>query len=183
MDGDGPFLWLNPYGPARGFQRMPVGGMCVSVFLFVERDGKVLAGKYQPHPGWVEMAGLDESRVTRDAGRWTLPARQLKMGEDPRDAARQIGTEILGIEDIEYGEPRVETDWWVLGEDAWGPPERKKMHHFDIWFFVDGKLPAGVQPQAPPWYSQVGWVDPATADSATWGRLHEDVVERWRQNR
>ena len=57
-----------------------------------------------------------------DAHGWKVPARQLKLGEDPRDAARQIGEEVLGLRGLRYGEPRVEVEFWKLGSQASGPP-------------------------------------------------------------
>lgn len=179
MEGNGPFLWLNEYGPPAGFRHVPPGGMCLSVFLFVQRGGRLLLGKYREHPSWEAMAGLDEQRLRKDADRWTIPARQLRLGEDPRDAARHIAEVILGIQGLEISEPRVEVDYWQLGEDAWGPPERKKMLHFDVWFMFDATVSPDLDVRPPPWFGELAWQYPADIAKEGWGRFHEDVFARW----
>lgn len=179
MESEGPFLWLGPYSPPAGFRSVPPGAMCLSVFLFVKREGKLLVGRFREHPAWEAMTGMDAARVREGTKGWTLPARQLMLGEDPRDAARQVGEEVLGIQGLRYGEPRVEVDWWVLGEEADGPPERRKMKHFDVWFFVDAEAPSGQKLAVPEWYEELAWHDPAALAPTSWARMHEDVVERW----
>ena len=92
MPGDGPFLWIRDQSSPLGFWHPPEGGMCVNAFLFVRRDGKILLGKYADHPKWEELAGLDANRRRANAGGWILPASHLKFGEEPRAAARRVGT-------------------------------------------------------------------------------------------
>ncbi len=177
--GEGPFLWLGPYSPPAGFRHVPPGAMCLSVFLFVRRGSELLVGRYKEHPAWEAMTGMDSARVREGTKGWTVPARQLMLGEDPRDAARQIGQEVVGVAGMRYGEPRVEVDWWVLGEEADGPPERQKMRHFDVWFFVEAEVPRAGALQTPEWYDQLSWVEPASVPPGAWARMHGDVVERW----
>jgi ADP-ribose pyrophosphatase YjhB (NUDIX family) len=181
MASKGPYLWLGPYAPPTGFRTVPYGAMCLGVFVFVRRGNRVLLGKVRDHPAWLRLTGEDAARVRSDIKGWKLPARQLKLGEDPRDAARQIGEEVLGLKGLKYGEPRVEVEFWKLGRHAAGPPARRKMRHFDVWFFVDARLPAGRGVDVPPWFSDLAWKDTAKMAAKEWSRQHEDVAARWRK--
>jgi hypothetical protein len=183
MAGKGPYLWINKYAPPAGFQRVPPGGMCIGVFLFVRRGNRLLMGKVRPHPAWAKLAGENASRMGKDARGWKIPARQLRLGEDPRDAAREIGESMLGIRGMAYSEPRVEVEFWKLGAEASGPPERRKMFHFDMWFLVDAALGSGRSVAVPPWFAELSWVDAASLKSREWGRFHDDVFARWKLRR
>ena len=134
MSGTGPFLWLMKHAPPAGFQQLPPGGMCVCAYLFVTRGGQILLGKYADDPRWEALAGLDPDRRRTHGSGWTVPASHLKLGEDPRDDARRVGDEALGISGSRYSEPRSEIDFYpskmVPGE-----------MHYDIWFFIDGTPP------------------------------------------
>lgn len=183
MKGRGPYLWINKYAPPAGFRRVPPGGMCIGVFLFVRRGKRILLGKVRDHPAWANLAGEDSSRMRADAGRWKVPARQLKLGEDPREAARQIGEEILGLRGLRFGEPRVEVEFWRLGDQASGPPERRKLFHYDMWLLVDTALKDGRAVSRPPWFSELSFKDPKVIPRGQWARFHDDVVARWKKRR
>lgn len=172
MVGDGPFLWINETGPPAGFRRPPRGGMCVSVFLFVRRGAEILLGKYGDDPRWETLAGLDDEWRRMHAGGWTLPARQMKFGEDPRDAARSVADDLLRIPSVEIREPRVEVD---LYESKRAPGHM----HYDIWFLFEATLPAGSTVETPPWYAALGWHDPRALPDSAFARGHQDVVARW----
>lgn len=176
MPGEGPFLWLNERGPPLGFWRPPPGGMCLSTFLFVRRGPKILLGKYGDTPKWEELAGLDATRRQTHSKGWTIPARQVKFGEDPRDAARHVGEVILGIRGMRYSEPRVEVD---LYPPSWAPDRL----HYDLWFFVDAAPPKGWTLKVPPWYAELAWQDPRRVPDEAYARGHQDVVARWRTAR
>lgn len=171
LDGSGPFLWLNASGPRAGFRALPPGGMCLSAFVFVERDGKLLVGKYADDARWETLTGLDEDRRRAHGNGWTLPASHLKYGEDPRDAARRVMRDVLLAHDFDLGEPRVETDQYVPARF----PELGM--HFDLWFLFRGSLRGEINPL--PWYRELAWIDPAETPDSAWARGHEDVVRRW----
>jgi ADP-ribose pyrophosphatase YjhB (NUDIX family) len=146
--------------------------MCVSTFLFLRRGPKILLGKYADDPRWEDLAGLDEAWRGRHRHGWTIPARQLKFGEDPRDAARHVGETILQLPGLRYGEPRAEVDLYES--------QRAAGHlHYDLWFLVDASLPKGVEVAKPPWYAAIEWKDPRTTARSEFARGHEDVVARW----
>jgi hypothetical protein len=183
MPGDGPYLWINKYSPPAGFHRVPPGGMCIGVFLFVQSGRRLLLGRVRPHEKWERLAGENVERMRNDARGWKIPARQLRLGEDPRDAARDIGESMLGIRGLRYFEPRIEVEFWRLGDQASGPPKRRKMFHYDMWFLVDAKVPAGWAVKTPAWFDELAWVDPSSISKRGWSRFHDDVWRRWRQPR
>ncbi|TLZ50814.1 MAG: NUDIX hydrolase [Methanobacteriota archaeon] len=172
MPGEGPFLWLSKNGPPAGFWSLPPGGMCLSAFLFVKQGGKILLGKYADDPRWEELAGLDGDRRRAHGKGLTVPASHLKYGEDPRDAAKRVGEEVLGIGGMTYTEPRIEVDLYE-------PKRFSGRLHYDMWFLVDATLSKPHALAAPPWYAELGWYDPTTMPAGAYARGHEDVVSRW----
>jgi len=176
MAGEGPFLWLSKDGPPAGFRDLPPGGMCVSAFLFVRRGREILLGKYRDDPRWEALAGLDETRRKVHSSGWTIPASQMKYGEDPRVAARRIAEEILQMRGMKFTEPRAEVDLYE-------PTRFPGKLHYDIWFLVDGTPPASGTLKTPPWYAELGWNDPRTLQASEYARSHEDVVSRWLESR
>jgi ADP-ribose pyrophosphatase YjhB (NUDIX family) len=172
MVGDGPFLWINETGPPAGFRRPPPGGMCLSAFLFVRRGAEILLGKYGDDPRWEALAGLDDAWRSMHAGGWTIPARQVKFGEDPRDAARSIATDMLRLSSHAIRGPRVEVD---LYESRRSPGNQ----HYDVWFLFETDVPAGAPMERPPWYAALGWHDPRALPASAFARGHQDVVARW----
>ena len=176
MPGEGPFLWLSKSGPPAGFWDVPPGGMCVCAFLFVEQDGRILLGKYADDPKWEELAGLDSTRRQAHGKGLTIPASHLKYGEDPRDAAKRIGAQVLGVQDMAYSEPRVEVDLYE-------PKRFPGQLHYDVWFLVDAAPPKSETLAAPPWYAELDWRDPRQTPASAYARGHEDVVARWLEPR
>ncbi len=165
--GEGPFLWLAPFAPLKGWRGVPRGGMCLCAFLFVMSGGKILLGRYADHPAWEQLCGLESGRVKANARGWTIPASHLKFGEDPRDAARRIGEEILTLDrGLVYSEPYVKTFFY---EPAIAPGEK----HFDV------SVEAGVKIRKPPWYEALEWLDIGTLRREQFARQHEDVAESW----
>lgn len=174
MPGTGPFLFLSKHGPPAGFWELPPGGMCVSAFLFVRRGSGILLGKYKDDPKWEDLAGLDGARRRMHSAGWTIPARQLKFGEDPREAAHEIAEDILDIHRMTTKGPRVEVD-------VYEPRQAPGQLHYDIWFLFEGTPPKGWTLAVPPWYAELAWHDPKKLPAAEYARGHQDVAARWLQ--
>lgn len=175
--GGSSFLWLAPFAPPRGWKDVPRGGMCLCVFLFVMNGGKVLLGRYADHPAWEELCGMNSGRVKANAHGWTIPASHLKFGEDPRDAARRIGEEVLALDrGLAYSEPYVKTFFY---EPAIAPGEK----HFDLLFLFDVSVEAGACVRKPPWYEALEWLDIGAVQREAFARQHEDVAETWLKKR
>jgi len=172
-DRNDNFLWLAPFAPPKGYTSVPEGGMCLCVFLFVIRGREVLLGKYREHTAWEKIAGLDERRVKSNQNGFTLPASHLKFGEDPADAARRIGEEILILpNDLSYSEPVVQTFFYELSIVP------GKMH-FDVLFLYDLVLKENYEIGIPPWYASLEWFDMDILMNLKYARQHEDVVSAW----
>lgn len=167
------FLWLAPFAPPKGWKEVPRGGMCLCVFLFVTSGGKVLLGRYADHSAWETLCGMDGGRVKANAGGWTIPASHLMFGEDPRDAARRIGEDILALDiDLVYSEPYVKTFFY---EPAIAPGEK----HFDVLFLFDVSIQDIANVHKPPWYEALEWFDIGMVQRQRFARQHQDVVEAW----
>ena len=176
-NGESSFLWLAPFAPPKGWKGVPRGGMCLCAFLFVLSEGKVLLGKYAAHPAWEALCGMETERVKANAHGWTIPASHLKFGEDPREAARRIGEEILTLErGLVYSEPSVATFFY---EPAVAPGET----HFDVLFLFEISAQADVNIRKPPWYATLEWLDIEGLQRLPFARQHEDVAEAWLKKR
>ena len=176
-NGEGSFLWLAPFAPPKGWTSVPRGGMCLCAFLFVVRGGKILLGKYADHPAWENLSGMESKRVKANARGWTIPASHLKFGEDPRDAARRIGEEILTLDKgLVYSEPSVTTFFY---EPAIAPGEK----HFDVLFLFDVSVEEGINVRKPPWYEALEWIAIEALRNEQFARQHEDVAEAWLKKR
>jgi len=177
IDRKDTFLWLAPFAPPKGYTRVPAGGMCLCVFLFVVKGREVLLGKYREHPAWEKIAGLDAGRVKANQHGLTLPASHLKFGEDPLEAARRVAEEILMLpEGLTYSEPLVQTFFY---ETARLPGEM----HFDVLFFYDVVINEGFQTSLPPWYASLEWFDVDALINQKYARQHEDVISAWMTKR
>jgi len=171
----GPFLAISPGAFPGGFDRAPPGGLCLSAFLFLRNErGEVLLGRYAEDSRWAALTGLDAGRVRRYSTGWTVPASHLKLGEDPRDAALRVAREILGVDGLRLGEPRVATFVYELDRL---PGER----HHDVCFLLDTAAPRGLRVEPPPWYAALAWHDLATLPASAYARGHDDVAEAWRR--
>ena len=175
--GESTFLWLAPFAPPKGWTAVPRGGMCLCAFLFVVSGGKLLLGKYADHPAWENLCGMQDKRVKANAHGWTIPASHLKFGEDPRDAARRIGEEILTLDKgLVYSEPSVTTFFY---EPAIAPGEK----HFDVLFLFDVSVETGFNLRTPPWYEALEWIAIGALRNEQFARQHEDVAEAWLKKR
>jgi len=139
--------------PAEGTDDCPAG-RDVPVRISVRRErGRLLLGKYADHPAWENLSGMESKRIKANAGGWTIPASHLKFGEDPRDAARRIGEEILTLDKgLAYSEPSVITFFY---EPAIAPGEK----HYDVLFLFNVSVEAGANVRKPPWYEALEWID------------------------
>jgi ADP-ribose pyrophosphatase YjhB (NUDIX family) len=146
--------------------------MCVCAFLFVQRGGKILLGKYADDPAWERLTGLDPDRRRVHGRGWTVPATHLKYGEAPETAARRVGEEVLRLRGMEYSEPWVDTELYE-------PRRHPGVMHYDIRFLFDAAPPDGVAVEKPPWYTALEWHKPGMLSREAFSRGHEDVIERW----
>ena len=174
--GEGPFLWLSEQGSPWGYGRVPTGGMCLSAFLFVQRDGQLLLGRYADDPAWEQLAGLDAKRRQVHGQGWTLPASHLRFGEDPREAGERIARDILGLDGLTLSEPRVFTAYDDFPGRPGLPPIKD---HYDVWFFLDATLASDQEVDRPAWYEALAFHDPRALPDDAYARFHHEMVAKW----
>lgn len=122
----------------------PGGGFCVSVFLLVADEGRVLVGRMREAPRWTQewnpnLAHYDADMLARAFSALRFPASYLREGEAPDAAARRVARDQLGLDDVALGAP-------VILSEA-GPSRRSPgFQHWDLVFVyrVDGRAPAVV---------------------------------------
>ncbi len=167
------FLWLAPFAPPKGFTSVPAGGICLCVFLFANQKGKIILGKYQKHSAWEKHTGMDMRRIENNQYGLTIPASHLKFGEDPLEAARRIGEEILLLpKELTYSHLSVQTFFY---EPVIAPGKM----HFDVLLFYDVLLPEDLKILVPPWYASLELIDEEILLNQKFARQHEDVVSAW----
>jgi len=96
----------------------------------------------------------------------------MKFGEDPRDAAQSIATDMLRLSSHAIRGPRVEVDLYESRRS-------RGNQHYDMWFLVDAAPPDSYDLAVPPWYAELAWRDPRQTQASAYARGHEDVVARW----
>ncbi len=173
MSDQRKFLWLSTNAPPSGFREVPKGGMCVSAFLFVTRGDDLLLGKYADDPAWEQLAGLDPDRVKTHGKGWTIPASQLRFGEQPRDAGERIAKDILHLQGVHLHEFPPESD-------LYRPVRFPELGlHYDIWCFYEASISRGSKLEQLPWYDALEFHDARSLPESEYARGHRDVVERW----
>jgi ADP-ribose pyrophosphatase YjhB (NUDIX family) len=173
MAGQGPFLWLSKKGSPFGFYEVPPNGMCISAFLFVTSGEKILLGKYADSEEWERLAGLEPERRRAHGKGWTIPASQLKFGEEPRAAGKRIAEDILGLRGLAIRELPPESD-------SYTPARFPELgDHYDIWFLHEAESSEATEVKKPAWYAHLAFLDPRTLDAEDYSRSHKDVVDRW----
>ena len=165
------FLWFSPKAPPQGHREVPEGGFCVSACLVVrDAAGLVLAGRYAPdHPELEARTGMDDARRHKYAQGFTLPARHMRLGESPDEAARSIARELTPI-DIDA--PRLVRAW----SESYDLDTYPGHTHHDLLFgFV---AQARGAPRVPARYEELRFV---REEEVAWARGHDDVLAAMRE--
>lgn len=152
--------------------RVPEGGMCLSCFLVITEGDteRVLMGHLDPRAPWDHIGALDAERAEVHSRGWMLPSSHLVLHESPKEAARRILEEQLGLGGLELSEPT------VLAES--GTPKRfpDLPKHWDFEFVVRGKMGVGRAPKHDAW-KELRFLDLATTDRQEIARSHDEVLE------
>src|SRR5579872_5626612 len=88
-------------------KEIPPGGICLSSFLIVRDDGRVLMGMIDAGAPWDHLGALDSKRIEMHSKGWMLPSSHLIVHESPQRAAKRIAVEQLELPDLVITEPRV----------------------------------------------------------------------------
>lgn len=155
------------YDGALPFQmdRIPEGGMCLSVFLVLWRGNSqnVLLGKVNPEYDWIRIGALSKEAARRIINRWMLPWSHLLLYESPQNAARRVLKEQL---DVEWAEVK-SLEFEVFSEDYSEPK------HWDIEFVFKGELDR--LPQNPAW-NEPKFVDFSKTPDQEFARRYQDIL-------
>lgn len=147
--------------------------MCLSAYLVLRpphAPHEVLLGRMDPAGPWFEVAAVDPPRAKGIGDRWVLPATQLLLGEAPDQAARRLGRELLGRDDLSLGSARVFSEAYLRGNGSADP-------HWDLHFVYLGRW-AGAPPDASfgRLWKELRFVDLTSTSASAFGRGHADVL-------
>ncbi len=145
--------------------RIPEGGMCLSVFLVLWNGDRrnVLVGKVNPEYDWVDIGALSKERAKKASDRWMLPSSHLLLYESARDAAERVLKEQLSLEwsSLRSVEPSVFSE-------AYGTPT-----HWDTEFVFRGELPSLPSNRA---WNELEFVDVSRLPDSQFARNHQDIL-------
>jgi ADP-ribose pyrophosphatase YjhB (NUDIX family) len=156
------------YKGALPFQmdRIPEGGMCLSVFLALwkGRESNVLLGKVNPNWDWVRIGALSKERAEKISNRWMLPSSHLLLYESPRDAADRVLKEQLGLAWTDLGSPK-----FKVFSEAYSKPK-----HWDTEFVFSGEV--SHLPKSPAW-RELTFIDVSKTPDSEFARNHQDILD------
>jgi ADP-ribose pyrophosphatase YjhB (NUDIX family) len=151
---------------------VPKGGTCLSSFLVLKSNGKILVGKMAKPEIWIEKFLVGEMFADRyvKSGKWVLPASHLLYGEHPEDAARRVLRDQLAVKDeFELSLTQVQSH---LSQDSKDPD----VAHWDVCFVYAGEIHQALT--RPAWYGSLEFVDPLSISKDDFTRGHGDVLEQ-----
>jgi len=154
----------------------PGGGLCLSVFLAVERDGELLTGRMDEERAqrWTEawapnLAYYEDERRARLFDGWRFPATYLRVGEEPQTAAERVWHDQLGFE----VEPRLGS---MEVSSSSQPSRRTPDHeHWDVVFAYAAEGPP-IQ-RVPSHWDAFGYRPPSELAPETSVMLHGQMLD------
>jgi ADP-ribose pyrophosphatase YjhB (NUDIX family) len=138
----------------------PPAGFCVSAFVLVKKDDKILLGRIAKPELWKKRWNLP-LRPIPWSEKWVIPARHLKYGEHPDEAAKRIIEEILALSSydlnfLEYQSHLAETGHW------------------DLCFIYQAHTKQEIK--TPEWYIELAFKDPKELNRNDFTRSHDDIL-------
>lgn len=154
----------------------PGGGLCLSAFLGVQREGKLLVGRMDDAHAerWTQewapnLAYYEGKRRARLFEGWRFPASYLQVGEAPEQAAQRVWTDQLGF----AGEPEMGRLEVVSSAQ---PSRRTPEHeHWDVLFAYPVTGPR--LDEVPEHWAELAYVDPSELDPKEGVMMHGDLVD------
>lgn len=161
------------FGPAFG---VPEGGFCVSAFLLVENEGKILAGRMdEDHADhWTQewapnLAYYEGPRREALFAGWRLPATYLRTGEAFQAAAKRVATDQLALPDP----PPVEASRIVSTAT-----ESRRFPGTDHWdIFTVHRTQGPASPPVPDHWAELAYRDPSTLQEDGLVMRHGHVLQ------
>jgi len=151
---------------------VPKGGTCLSSFLILQSNGKLLVGKMADPEIWIKrfLVGEMFAATYVKSNKWVLPASHLLYGEHPLEAAKRILIEQLEVkEHLELLLAQIQSH---LSQG----PQDTSAAHWDICFIYEGTMHNVIN--RPAWYSHLEFVNPAEISREDFTRGHGDVLEQ-----
>ena len=147
--------------------RIPKGGMCLSVFLILRKQHRrnVLAGKVNAEYDWVRVGALSKETATKVSQGWMRPSSHLLLYESPHDAAHRVLREQLRLEwdDLQS------VNFHVFSE-AYSKPR-----HWDIEFVFQGEIRKELPTGNPAW-TELKFLRIDTIGASQFARNHQDIL-------
>ena len=149
---------------------IPEGGMCLSVFLVVRKGDihHVLLGKVNKDYDWIRIGALNQESVSRISQRWMLPSSHLLMYESPKDAARRVLKEQLGLDEQGIQGPRVFSE-------VYDAPKNEVKNHWDMEFVFTKEIREKEDINHPAW-SKLEFLDVRKLRDSEFARNHQDIL-------
>ncbi|MBX8641984.1 MAG: NUDIX hydrolase [Thermoplasmata archaeon] len=162
-----PRKFADFYEGAQPFQmdRIPEGGMCLSVFLVLWKgdERSVLMGRLNPEFDWVRIGALSPEYAGKLARKWMLPSSHLLLYESPEDAAGRVLKEQLGLSWDDLNSHSLSVFSEVYGRNR----------HWDIEFVLKGEVSR--QPSNAAW-TELKFLDVRGIPVADFARSHQDIL-------
>jgi ADP-ribose pyrophosphatase YjhB (NUDIX family) len=151
--------------------QVPEGGACISSFVIVEKEGRVLVGKMKNPETWVEkfLVGPSFAPTYAASGKWLLPASHLKFGESPDQCAKRVMREQLLV-----GEPNCT----LVGIQSHISNDSSDVEnaHWDLCIVYRASVPEPIR--VPDWFSELCYVSPRDLKTGDFTRGHGDILEQ-----
>lgn len=149
---------------------IPDGGMCLSAFVVVWKDDihNVLLGKVNKDYDWIKLGALNSDSTSRISSRWMLPSSHLILFENPRDAAKRVLKEQLGLDDLETQGPKVFSE-------VYDAPKYEIKNHWDVEFVFTKHVDHLEEIRHPAW-SDLKFVDVRKMQDNEFARNHQDIL-------
>lgn len=166
------FCRFNKYweDPNLAIKEIPDGGFCLSAFVVLTKTAnkeEILLGKINPEANWEYVGALNKNFATNIAKGWMIPSSHLIFGEDPKDAAKRILREQLGLEKLELKGPFVVSFQY--------PSSRMPQYmHWDIEFIFSGEVNNVAKNEL---WNELQFVNIKNVSRKDFARGHEDILE------
>lgn len=144
----------------------PPSGVCLSSFVIIRKGKGFLMGRIAKPELWRKKWNLPQTSIPWDS-KWLIPASHLKYGEHPKDGAKRILKEMLGVSS--YGLKFMECQSH-LSEDG----------HWDLCFLYEAQLKEKIETE--PWFLELRYRDPVKMSPKDFGRGHEDALRIMLEN-
>jgi ADP-ribose pyrophosphatase YjhB (NUDIX family) len=156
---------------------VPPGGVCLSSFVAVTSDGRLLTGKMAKPEIWIERFFVGENHAPRiaESGKYIMPASHLKWYESPLEAAERVLREQLRME-VPAGKLKLIDVQSHLSGD---PKNQSEPSHWDICFVYQFPVAKSSERKysGPEWFAELEFRPVRSLPAENFARGHGDVLD------